>query len=296
MSCAKVPAKGLTFSGRQLIMTRHNILFVMPALRSTQYTKLAYDSFVANTDSRHKLVIGMDLDVPEDRAFYETNGIPYKIYEGWGHWCMADYEVLCSREANDGFDFLGLVHNDMVFGYKWLDAFDTYCDEVQTDYDKTIFSFRQLGAQTSQPPISFVEQFDYAEFLDKSRRLYHICDMAGQIFQEGLSFLPWLMSYEALDKTFRWMEWGDFGILDRASTRSAAFKCIQFMGGCIYHFSNIATTLYPRDYQRSQFTDDFVVSQAQDPRYMKLAKFWYDNVNQSNGHFNKVLKEGGILV
>ena len=107
-----------------------NILFVIPALRTVEYTELAYRSLKENTNGvDYDVIVCMDLDNADDRKYYEDHCIPYKIRQGWGHWTMVNWEVFDAEWIGKPYNFVGLIHNDMVFGYDWLSGFRRYCEE-----------------------------------------------------------------------------------------------------------------------------------------------------------------------
>jgi hypothetical protein len=272
----------------------NNILFVMPALRMPEYTRLAYESFMENTDPRHKIVIGLDLDNEEDKEYLTKHNVPFTVYEAWGGLAMADYEVLLSMEANDGLNFVGFIDNDMVFGYKWLEGFDHYCEDVPGPYDETLFCVAQHNFMFPRPARSPLPNIDYQAYLDFTKRHYKLYSNAGIWYREDYTHMPFIMSYDALDKTFEWMQGQDVGIKSSYLSGRPPFRSVTLSGG-MFHFGNISAGFNSTDASRIQLTDYYVRAHANDPRYMKLARFWYQHVNQTNDHIVKMLKEAGEL-
>ena len=240
------------------------ILFVMPVLRTPEYTKLSYNSFKKNSDG-HDIKICLDLDVEEDKDFYKKNEIPVDVFQGLGHWHMTCYYVKQILEKKLDYQYIGLIHNDMVFGYNWLKPFDEYCKHNQNNNNR-LFCFDQQNPHTHKQYFgSSIEQFDFNKFQEYTKTIFNY--ETTNLF----SFMPWVISVSAFISTFNWLVGGDTGIWQRRD-----FEVIQFQT-VVWHFLNIACSKHPADFLRNQTTRMNWESLAHDPRYLELATYLVDN-------------------
>lgn len=243
---------------------RPNILFVMPVLRTTDYTKLSYDSFRMNTDPRHDLRIGLDLDVEEDKEFYRREGIPFDVFHGWGHWTMACYYVKQIIDLGLDFQYVGLVHNDMVFGYNWLAPFDA----VNHREDRNVlYCFNQENPEHNKLYGASIETFDLSMYQSDTRATF---DVNSKDVANVYAFLPWVMSVEAFTTTFSWLSEGDAGIWQRRD-----YTPVQFQTR-VWHFMNIAVGKHRADYLNNQTTRNNWDRFIHDPRFRELVFHLYE--------------------
>lgn len=254
-----------------------NILFVIPALRTVEYTELAYRSLKENTNGvDYDVIVCMDLDNADDRKYYEDHCIPYKIRQGWGHWTMVNWEVFDAEWIGKPYNFVGLIHNDMVFGYDWLSGFRRYCEEHPDieHYDNKVFSFKPTcGSPSPHPPVCLLDKFNYQEFQNVTMQLYDAGSTAETYFDRYLEFLPWIWSFRAHKKTFKWLRDGDYGLLMAAKQNVNWFDPIHFPFAGYFHFGNIACTLCHDDFMRIQATKYYFQEKANDPDFMELCNF-----------------------
>ena len=258
--------------------TAFNILFVMPVLRTPTYTRLAYESFMEHTDARHKMVVCMDLDNAEDRKFYEKHGIPYKVRPGWGHWMMANWEVLHAMKTGAPYNFLGLVHNDMVFGHDWLAGLEHRFedDPVLENYKDTIFSFFQSPTEPVRVVLPEIdrESFGYDQFVARSRTRTSLESTTN------LNFLPWVWSFDfhQYNVHCQWLHGGDYGIfVPYRDGFKMKFTPVQFQNSDCYHFGNVACKLHRNEFLKIQTTQDFYPGLARDAEYMEIAEYLFEN-------------------
>jgi len=252
------------------------ILFVMPVLRTPTYTRLAYESFMENTDGRHKLVICLDLDNAADREYYETHNIPYKVRQGWGHWMMTNWEVWNTMQTSAPYNFVGLLHNDMVFGCGWLDGLEMYFEkQVElVKYKDIIFSFNHVPAPMTPTPEIGKEIFRYSQFI----RNTHMNDIPAAV--SYLQFLPWVWSFDfhQYNEHCQWLFGGDYGIFKPyRDGRKMNYIPIQFTNSGVVHFGNVACTFHKADFMRIQTTKSFFPELAKDKDYVAIAEFLVNN-------------------
>jgi hypothetical protein len=255
------------------------ILFVMPALRTPEYTEAAYNSIRENTHGiDYDILIGMDLDNADDRKYYEDHGIPYKVRQAWGHWSMANFAVFDSERRGLDYNFICLIHNDHIVGYDWLAGFRKYCEEHPDIeyYDNKLFSFSTTyGAVSSQPPVCFLPEFDYSKFLAVTKQFHDEGYTSSRPYYRTnwMEFLPWLWSFRAHKTAFEWLRPGDFGLRSAFQEKRNKFEAISFPFSGTFHFRNLATTLHHADYLRIQTTNEFFPELAADKDFMDLADY-----------------------
>jgi hypothetical protein len=246
-------------------MEKSNILFVMPALRTPDYTQLAYRSFKDNSSPVHDIRIGLDLDVEEDKEFYRREGIPFDVFHGWGHWTMACYYVKQIIDQKLDFQYIGLVHNDMVFGYNWLAPFDVYDHPA---YDRQLYCFNQENPEHNKVYGSTIETFDLMKYREDTRATF---DENSKDITHAASFLPWVMSIDAFMTTFVWLTEGDAGIWQRRD-----YTPVQFQTR-VWHFMNIAVSKHRADYLNNQTTRNNWDRHIHDLRFRDLLFYLYEN-------------------
>lgn len=245
------------------------VLFVMPVLRTPEYTKLAYNSFCDSTDlGRHKLVVGMDLDVAEDRVEYEQMGMDVHIHEGWGHIFMALYHFVSNM---DEFDYIGLIHNDMVFGKDWLCDVDRFWAESDAETVDGTLLCTNLNT-IYDPHIHSIGEFDYDDFLSRvSDNPYR-----GDYYYDHLSFMPWIIPKRLLATSLDWLTCGDTGVIDKYWNQHQ-FKVRCLYNSYVHHFVNVSVRLHRDDFYRNQHTRYWWQSLADDSRWRFIAKYLIDN-------------------
>lgn len=253
------------------------VLFIMPVLGTPEYTKMAYESFINNTRlDRHKVIVTMDLDREEDKRLYEQWGIPYVVRQSYGAWIMLVDAMLTSLANQEPYQFIGLIHNDMVFGEDWLGGFENFTAKFPDDYrfHHHIFSNRQLGASNSPGAlVRTMQNFDFKEFERRASMIYQQCDMDEGIEVGRLEFQPWIWSFDAIRTTFRYF-WGqDPWIINAFAADPRIFEAVCFMNCSTYHFGTVATTILGEWQNRLQHQPYFWPFKASNHHYLDLASF-----------------------
>lgn len=267
-----------------------NILFVIPALRTPEYTELAVRSLMHNTHGvDFDVLVCMDLDNAEDAAFYKKHDIPYKVRQAWGHWMMVNWEVLDAQRKNKPYNFIGLIHNDMVFGYDWLRGFRRYCEEHPDyeHYNDKLFGFNETyGVKVSSSPVCFIDQFDVLKFMDYTAALTLLAEESPHPYfnSDQTQFLPWIWSLKAHTTTFDWLRGGDYGIVMAARENRRFFTPIYFPYAGTFHFGNIACTLHPDDFRRIQSSHHYWAELANDPEFVDICTYLLNNVPSYGDH------------